>query len=1232
MPQKPFVLPSGVDFYAGDGTAAGAADPLLVVSDSTNKVGINSQTPSGTLDINTASATDKGLIVRGSTSQSADILEIQDSLSNPLFTVDSAGKVGIITVTPTGTLDITTASSSTKGLILRATTSQSVNLLEYTDPTGAIYGYINSFGEYQPVGSLINKVGMFAIGNFAGRLVSSSGDPWGSDYSTFIGYSAGYNANNASFGMYIGQNAGRNSIGFYSTFIGTEAGYSATPGAKSSCVMVGTSAGYTAGGTTYSMGGTTLVGYLTGGGILSNIDNATMIGAGAGNASSGTNNLFVGSSAGRQWRGNTNIIVSQRVSDFPIITGNRSVMIGLVGGSDDSVYVGYTRGVADGPKGTGNVIIGGSTAGSASAGHLVRANYNILIGNTVSTYYAPDTLYAHGSGLLGSFNIDIAPANAYSNISTSFGSELATNINLSYKLNIARTIRGDISTKQVSIGNASLSPTATLDIVSNSASRKGVIIQGAAAQTANYLEIQNSSSVILSSIDSLGQISGVALNVASGITIPSGIPAVTTSKLYASGTTLYFNGATVGGGGGGNPNSYVSGVGVVGWVPYFNTLSGIAISSGQSVYLGTVISPNTTTKTLITKAIASQSVNIFEVQNSSGSGLFTIDQSGGVNFAPWSGTSTSPVKYDGVNNRLVFTGSGAAASGINLNVLNDSTLSFESTAGQLFSISDGLASGTIFSVNDISGMSSIEVDASGLIKLGEYDGFIGIGTSQTFGQYSGKMEINAPSGYKGLIVRNSTGSTGNLFEAQSSASGALVVIDASGEIGINNSSPAAMLDIASRAATVKGIIIKNAVSQSANIFEVQNSSSTPLAYIDSSGSYSGNLYYLGTGIFTNGIVIGDATTASGRINNQNNSIFIGQSAGASSSGTATANGNKQIFIGQQAGSGSSIVGAGTKSDIIIGFNAGASAVNLGSVIAIGNSAMASSSSAGALAIGPDAFNLSSGCGASIGIGNKSFNLSSGSSASIAMGFQSAYNSVDLRQSCIIGFQAGQQASGQYNTYIGAFAGYQNSGNYNIEIPNPINASGINLFLTGSNSNKINLGQVIVGDMSTRRLAIGNVSSSNLSPSSVVEIIPQNATDKVLIVKSAISQTANLFEVQNSSSIPLLAITPSGAISGAIAPTILTTTTGITLTDSYNGYIIEYNSNNSGTMTLTTSGNITIPSWNCSVVQIGTGIVTVTANGNTLRSPGSLIKARTQYSSLSLYRRGTGDFVLGGDLA
>ena len=57
---------------------------------------------------------------------------------------------------------------------------------------------------------------------------------------------------------------------------------------------------------------------------------------------------------------------------------------------------------------------------------------------------------------------------------------------------------------------------------------------------------------------------------------------------------------------------------------------------------------------------------------------------------PSVGLSTNPtIKFNGANNTPTT-----------LRVLDDGTVSFEGTAGQLFSISDGL-SGSIFSVNDI---------------------------------------------------------------------------------------------------------------------------------------------------------------------------------------------------------------------------------------------------------------------------------------------------------------------------------------------------------------------------------------------------------------------------------------------------------------------------------------------------------------------------------------------------
>jgi hypothetical protein len=72
---------------------------------------------------------------------------------------------------------------------------------------------------------------------------------------------------------------------------------------------------------------------------------------------------------------------------------------------------------------------------------------------------------------------------------------------------------------------------------------------------------------------------------------------------------------------------------------------------------------------------------------------------------------------------------------ISLNVYptNNGTISFEGSAGQLFSITNDL-SGTIYSVNDVSGIPSIEVLDTGLVKLAQYSGNVLIGTGTDNGQ------------------------------------------------------------------------------------------------------------------------------------------------------------------------------------------------------------------------------------------------------------------------------------------------------------------------------------------------------------------------------------------------------------------------------------------------------------------------------------------------------------------
>ena len=70
---------------------------------------------------------------------------------------------------------------------------------------------------------------------------------------------------------------------------------------------------------------------------------------------------------------------------------------------------------------------------------------------------------------------------------------------------------------------------------------------------------------------------------------------------------------------------------------------------------------------------------------------------------------------------------GQVNSPIKLRVLDDNTLSFEGSAGQLFSINNNLTTGTIFAVSDVSGVPSISVNADGAVAAAPYNGYLTVG-------------------------------------------------------------------------------------------------------------------------------------------------------------------------------------------------------------------------------------------------------------------------------------------------------------------------------------------------------------------------------------------------------------------------------------------------------------------------------------------------------------------------
>jgi hypothetical protein len=92
--------------------------------------------------------------------------------------------------------------------------------------------------------------------------------------------------------------------------------------------------------------------------------------------------------------------------------------------------------------------------------------------------------------------------------------------------------------------------------------------------------------------------------------------------------------------------------------------------------------------------------------------------------------------------KIEFRGANTSTNtNINLKVYptSNGTLSFEGSAGQLFSVTNDL-SGTIFSVNDVSGIPSIEVLDTGTVELAQYSGEVVIGSANT--PYTSKLVVS----------------------------------------------------------------------------------------------------------------------------------------------------------------------------------------------------------------------------------------------------------------------------------------------------------------------------------------------------------------------------------------------------------------------------------------------------------------------------------------------------------
>jgi hypothetical protein len=128
--------------------------------------------------VSVLSAASKGLIVKGATSQSANLQEWQDSTGTVQSFINSTGRRFYTTQSITagsgsavyGTLSVVNTAASVIGIVVRGAASQTANLQEWQDSAGAIKAYVNQQGV------LGANVGTYFVntGSYTSQIISGS--------------------------------------------------------------------------------------------------------------------------------------------------------------------------------------------------------------------------------------------------------------------------------------------------------------------------------------------------------------------------------------------------------------------------------------------------------------------------------------------------------------------------------------------------------------------------------------------------------------------------------------------------------------------------------------------------------------------------------------------------------------------------------------------------------------------------------------------------------------------------------------------------------------------------------------------------------------------------------------------------------------------------------------------------------------------------------------------------
>jgi hypothetical protein len=413
-----------------------------------------------------------------------------------------------------------------------------------------------------------------------------------------------------------------------------------------------------------------------------------------------------------------------------------------------------------------------------------------------------------------------------------------------------------------------------------------------------------------------------------------------------------------------------------------------------------------------------------------------------------------------------FTGGSASSSAtVYARVLDAGTLSWEATAGQVATIADGL-NGSIFAVNDISGIPSIEVFDTGIVQFAKYQGQVqlgnntqstttGTGALQVLGgvgisgnlniggsfALSNNIGIGGAGNTYGITVATTTNVAGYFYDSVSLRNIAIQVGNSSYPLGVgfnsynvngttyvggvgyngqltltdSNGFKFLVSSASQSAGAVASQINTLNVSSSQIVVPISTvASSTSTGAITTYGGISsGGAHYAGLDSYFNGVRIGQGNLALATSN-----TVVGASAG----GGLTTGGTNNTIMGNLAGNG--VTTGGNNS--LFGYNAG-NALGAGAGnTAIGQATLALAGGASAsnnTAVGYRAMGVGSLLtGNNTAVGTNALQLLASGANNTALGYNAGGAITGNSGNVLVGYNAGNALSYDNCVVLGSYAG------------------------------------------------------------------------------------------------------------------------------------------------------------------------------------------------------------------